>query len=114
MFADIRKRVSRSKQDIKAQAKSWNYANGSDQTDIYIPRKSEEERLREEFPSLQDAWEQYQIVLKMVKASKPVEEVEADAKASDILDQIRKRKANSIAVTPAQQRLKEIAKKFSK
>jgi len=71
--------------------------------------KSEEELLREEFPSLQDAWEQYQIVLKMVKSSKPKKDT-----TEDLLEKIRKRKANSIAVTPTQQRLKEIARKFSK
>lgn len=56
------------------------------------PSKTEEELLREESPALQDAWEKYQIVLKMVKASKP-----KIADSTNILDQIRKRNAASKA-----------------
>jgi len=105
ILASIRKKVK-----MASRSEVEKYIN--DNADIYIPRKSEEDLLREEFPSLQDAWEKYQIVLKMVKSSKPKETI--DEKAEDILAQIRKRKANSKAVTPAEQRLKDIARKFSK
>ena len=55
--------------------------------------KSKEELLREEFPALQDAWEQYQMVLKICKSSKPAHEDTAE----EILAQIRaKRNANGI------------------
>jgi len=59
----------------------------------HVPEKSEEELLREEFPGLQDAWEKYQIVLKMVKASRPqlITEAESELNAKDLLDQIRTR-----------------------
>jgi len=101
----IRKKASKAKK---------NEAFGPMKEDYWYPKaaekeKTEEELLREEFPSLQDAWEKYQIVLKMVKASKPKKDT-----AEDILDRIRKKKANGPITTATQQRLKEIARKFSK
>ena len=52
--------------------------------------KKHEENLREEFPSLKDAWEQYQIILKLCLAEKPMPEV--DDEDSDFIKRNRARK----------------------
>ena len=52
--------------------------------------KTAEEELRDEFPSLQNAWEQYQTVLKLCKESKPKKEEQS---ADEILAGIRARQA---------------------
>jgi hypothetical protein len=55
---------------------------------------TEEQRLRSEFPAAQDAWEQYQTVLKLCRESKPKPEINQNA--AEILTQIRARQAQKI------------------
>jgi len=59
-----------------------------------LPPKSEDELLREKHPALQEAWERYQLIYKMVK---PAAEPAKEESASNILNQIRQRanKANT-------------------
>ena len=73
----------------------------SDWTEVIADRRqTPEEKLREEFPSLQDAWEKYQILLKMCKSSKPQDEGGRKVDpiiAQNLLNLVRKSKAKGIA-----------------
>lgn len=60
--------------------------------------KSEEEQLRKEFPGLQDLWDQYQVMLKLCKDSKP--KPDPGRSASDILAAIRARQRTINATQP--------------
>ena len=66
-----------------------------------------EEELRNEFPALKDAWEQYQTILKLCKAEKPKPITET---AFDILEAMRRRRNRNYKRSPQMQRIMDTLK----
>ena len=87
-------------EDVKNKMQSVLDHLGDEDVDspYYAPphMKSEEEQLRKEFPGLQDLWDQYQVMLKLCKDSKPKPASDGRS-ASDILAAIRARQVTKNA-----------------
>ena len=64
-----------------------------------FPSKSHEEKMREAFPSLQDAWERYQVILKLCMTDMPEESEEENMKRKR--ERIRRDKLMSVLSTKA-------------
>ena len=74
---------------IRKRQEDADYRTSDRADEVEPPRKSRAERLRDKNPALKDAWDKYQVMLKLVDSSLPPEEETAE----DLLDMIRARRA---------------------